>query len=111
MKKIINLTPHALNIYDSAGDLVQTVEPSGVVARASVTRYPESKEGAIEIYRTHYGEPSTIGAPELGSIYVVSSIYLQSLRAYGRDDAGIVVPGEAVRDDAGRQIGCIGLSH
>jgi len=109
--KIINLTPHALNIYDSAGDLVETVKPSGVVARASMTRYLEKKVGAIELYCTYFGEPSVIGAPEPGSIYVVSGLYLQCVRTQGKSDAGLYTPGEAVRDEAGRVIGCVGLTR
>jgi hypothetical protein len=109
--KIVNLTPHALNIYDSAGDLVEIVEPSGVVARASTYRSLEGKRGAIELYCTSYANPAVVGTPEPGEAYVVSSIYLQCLRAHGGDDTGIYVPGEAVRDEAGRVIGCVGLSR
>ena len=109
--KIINLTPNTLRICDSAGDLVETVEPSGVVAHASVTRIKAGKVGAIELYETIYSLPSVIGQPAPGEVYVVSGIYLQSVRAHGLDDTGLCVPGEAVRDTDGKQIGCVGLSR
>jgi len=109
--KIINLTPNTLRIYDRAGDLVETVYPSGVVARAAVTRIPAGKVGAIELYETIYSLPSVIGQPAPGEVYVVSSIYLQSVRAYGKDDTGLYVPGEELVTDTGHVIGCVGLSR
>ena len=112
--KIINLTPNTLRICDSAGDLVETVEPSGVVAHASVTRIKAGKVGAIELYETIYSLPSVIGQPAPGEVYVVSSIYLQSVRAYGADDTGLYTPGDLARDKLGNTIGlfsCVGLSR
>ena len=109
--KIINLTPNTLRICDSAGDLVETVEPSGVVAHASVTRIKAGKVGHIELYETIYTLPSVIGQPEQDEVYVVSDIYLESVRAYGADDTGLYTPGETVRDESGRVIGCVGLSR
>jgi hypothetical protein len=109
--KIVNLTPHALNIYDSAGDLVETVEPSGLVARASVSRHLESKAGHIELYESFFSGAAELGEPESNSVYVVSSLYLQALRAEGKSTAGVYVPGEAVRNEAGQVVGCVGLSR
>ena len=109
--KIINLTPHALNIYDSAGDLVESVPPSGMVARADVRRTLTEKRGPVELYESVYFGAKALGAPEPDSVYVVSALYLSALRAEGLDDTGVYVPGEAVRDEAGRVIGCVGLSR
>ena len=109
--KIINLTPHALNIYDSAKELVETVEPSGMVARAETARHLVEKVGHIELYETVFTGARELGEPEPGSVFVVSSIYLQALRARGLSSNGVYVPGEAIRDDAGRVVGCIGLSR
>mgnify|MGYP000998195436 CR=1 FL=1 len=109
--KIINLTPHTLNIYDSANDLVETVPPSGMVARANVTRTLVEKRGHIEMYASVFFGAKALGAPEPDGVYVVSALYLSALRAAGLDDTGVYVPGEAVRDEAGRVIGCVGLSR
>ena len=112
--KIINLTPNTLRIYDSAGDLVETVEPSGVVAHASVARIKAGKVGPLELYETIYSLPSVIGQPATGEVYVVSSTYLQSVRAYGADDTGLYAPGDPVRDKSGNTIdlfGCVGLNR
>ena len=35
---LVNLTPHSIIFVDDAGNTVLTVEPSGQVARCSVTR-------------------------------------------------------------------------
>ena len=109
--KIINLTPHALNIYDSAGDCVETVPPSGMVARADVRRTLSEKRGHIELYQSVYSGARELGTPEPDSVYVVSALYLSALRADGLDDTGVYVPGEALRDEAGRVIGCVGQSR
>ena len=109
--KIVNLTPHELNIYDSALELVETVPPSGMVARAEVSRRLAQKVGHLELYESFYFGAKVLGAPAPGTIYVVSSLYLAALRADGLDDTGVYVPGEAVRNGAGRQIGCVGLSR
>ncbi len=112
--KIINLTPNTLRIYDSAGDLVETVEPSGVVAHASATSVKAGKVGAIELYETIYSLPSVIGQPATGEVYVVSSTYLQSVRAHGADDTGLYTPGGPAHDKSGNMVdlfGCVGLSR
>lgn len=109
--KIINLTPHALSIYDSAGDLVETVPPSGMVARAEVSRRLVEKRGHVELYESVFFGAKPLGVPEPDSVFVVSSLYLSALRADGLDASGVYVPGEAVRDEAGRVIGCVGLSR
>ena len=103
--KIINMTPHALNIYDSARELVETVEPSGMVARVDMQRTLVEKRGHIELYKSIYKDATVLGAPPPDSVYVVSSLYLSALRADGLNDEDVYVPGEAVRDDSGRVVG------
>lgn len=107
---IINLTPHTVSIY-SGGALVAVVEPSGQVARAASTRELVATRDGIEFYRTAYGQPSPLPEAEPDDVFVVSSLYLAALRAAGLDDARVHVPGEAVRDEAGRVVGCVGLSR
>ena len=85
----INKTPHALNIYDLEGtDVLVTVPSSGMV------RDPSKLEGLPE--------------EQEGTVIVVSDITYQAAKPLGRKD--LVKAGPAVRDDAGRIIGCRGLA-
>jgi hypothetical protein len=70
-----------------------------------------AKVGAIELYLSTYFGATELGEPEPSSVYVVSSLYLQALRAEGKSDVGVYVPGEAVRNAAGQVVGCVGLSR
>lgn len=108
---IVNLTPHALAIYDLDGTtLLQTIESSGM-ARLSetVTDAGDTLEGipVVEIVRDASG---ITGVPEPAddTIYVVSDMAFGPLRASGRTD--IFRPGVAVRNETGQIIGCKGLS-
>lgn len=98
--KVINLTPHSINIVGGP-----TFEPSGEVARISSTN-----EGAgemvingesIPLITQEFGE--VVGLPEEreGVLFIVSSlIFAQTNRK------DLLVPGEQVRDEDGRVIGC-----
>ena len=108
---IINLTPHALNIFTSDKSPVATVAPSGQVARAASTRTLTGVRNGIEFFETVFGAPSPLPDAEPDDIFVVSSLYLAGLRAAGLDDPRVHVPGEAVRDESGRVVGCVGPSR
>ena len=108
---IVNLTPHALAIYDLDGTtLLQTVESSGMTRLSeTVTDTGDTLEGipVVEIVR----DASCItGVPDpvADTIYVVSDMAFGPLRASGRTD--IFRPGVAVRNETGQIIGCKGLS-
>ena len=109
--KIINLTPHVLNIFSSDKSRVATVAPSGEVARCASTRALTSVRDGIEFFETAFGAPSPLPEPEFDTIFVVSSLFLAGLRAAGLDRDDVYVPGEAVRDADGKVVGCQGLSR
>ena len=99
-----NRTPHALSIYDmDKKNVIATIPSSGMV-RVSETVHVvsdgEREVPLIEVVR----DPSKLeGLPEEvpGRVVIVSDI------AYRKD---LVKVGPAVRDDAGRIIGCQGLA-
>ena len=108
--KILNCTPHALNIYNESGVLVNTVEPSGTVARVTVTRKLVGIVYDMPVYKTTYGEID--GLPEYDESkmdFVVVSGLVRSALKDTRPD--VYQPGELKRDDDGRVIGCIGLTQ
>jgi len=131
----INLTPHALNIHTTEG--VFTLAPSGTVARVAtvntaaapvdITRtaahgecggcgeaLTSSGEGcrceeidtpwSIPTVKTSYGEVTGLPEPVEGVIYVVSGMVAS---ASPRED--VMSPGDLVRDENGRIVGCWGL--
>jgi hypothetical protein len=107
--EIVNLTPHPLNIK-TVDDRIITIQPSGELARVSESREQlpviNHREGNISVTRATYGEIENLPDPEDGKIFVVSALVLA--RARGRND--VFAPGLAIRDEAGRVIGCDGLS-
>ena len=108
-KNIMNLTPHAVDIYGDEG-LIVTVQPSGTVARVAEKREscPPVAIGltVIDVSRATYGAVTGLPASDGETIYIVSALVLA--QCAGRQD--VYAPGPAIRDDAGRQMGCHGLS-
>ena len=102
---LINMTPHALNIVQSDGSTL-TVAPSGYVPRCSSTEVVDQSIGLIEITKQTLGEVEGLPDPIPGAFYVVSRLVAA---AANRPD--LLVPGQGIRDDKGRIIGCKGLSR
>lgn len=103
---IVNLTPHTINIFDGDGRHVIDVPPSGTVARVSTQRVVIGAHEGVFLYRTVYGTVQGLPKAVPGTIFVVSGLVRA---AAARDD--VWQPGELLRDDAGRPVGCIGLSQ
>lgn len=108
--KVVNLTPHAINIVGYDGSLLTSFPPSGVVARAVHRRAQlgtVNLEGVdVPVFQSSFGRTDWFPAPEEGTIYIVSSITAQAVR--GRDDVYMV--DDQVRDEGGRVIGCRALA-
>lgn len=111
---IINLTPHAISICDESKNIVRELKPSGKIARMEIIKkLIEELEGILYL-GTKLGVPVLMeGDKELvfpefkpGVIYVTSSLFRLN---YQRKD--IWQPGELIRDDEGKVVGCIGLSQ
>ncbi len=102
--KIVNLTPHTLNIKGSQGDVA--IPPSGLIARVSVTAvHVDMLEGGILLFENKKGEVQGLPPPEEGNLYVVSALVREAVP--GRQD--VASPGELVRDAQGQPVGCRGL--
>lgn len=103
--KIVNLTPHSVNLFNNHTGEYDAIEPSGIIARVAATTVPCGTAGAYAVTTTSYGDVVNLPAPEPETIYVVSSIVAQ--RVPERDD--VYIPNESVRDENGRIIGCRSL--
>lgn len=101
MIKILNFTPHAINIV---GETTRTIESSGLIRLEMNTESVTTLEG-IPVTKTVFGEP--VGLPEQveGTFYIVSQLVKTALP----ERADLLVPAEVVRDDKGRILGCKSL--
>ena len=110
--RIVNLTPHALNLMPSGptGPVV-TIPPSGQVARCAVDRVQVDTvtvDGiSVPVNQTRFGSVSDLPDPQPDTIFVVSALVAQAVPE--RQDVYIV--DDAVRDEQGRIIGARALAH
>lgn len=102
---IMNCTPHAINIMDSEGKEILTLEPSGICPRCSVERKKVGDINGIPINKSVFGDVYDLPSPQPDTIYIVSRMVAEAAR---REDLYIV--DDAVRDENGRIIGCRSLA-
>ena len=105
MTNIVNLTPHKIMIVLQDGNKIEIV-PSGIIPRVSTTVVKVGEEGGIPLFRTQYGEVTDLPPVEDGKLFVVSGL----LKAACPDRTDLLTPAKQIRDEAGRVIGCEGLS-
>jgi hypothetical protein len=104
---LVNLTPHALNII--VDDEIIVLRPSGEIARVSTVSTPMDPVDGIPVVLTGYAEVEGLPEPQPDTYYIVSRLVLNANAISGRQD--VLAPGELVRDDDGKPIGCNGLSR
>jgi hypothetical protein len=98
----VNLTPHAINEVTSG----RTFEPSGEVARVATEMKDAGGVDGIPFFRAVYGEVEGLPAPKYdGTVYIVSGMVLAAIS----DRTDCVAPGELVRDENGKPVGCRGF--
>ena len=102
---IVNCTPHPINIMDSEGKEILTLEPSGICPRCSVERKKVGDINGIPINKSAFGDVYDLPSPQPDTIYIVSRVVAEAAR---REDLYIV--DDAVRDENGRIIGCRSLA-
>lgn len=105
MNNIINLTPHTLNIHTN-GEILNIVA-SGSVARVAAEYIKEDdSDYGVDLFNCVYGEVTGLPPYRPGNtLYVVSGLVKSAVPE--RHD--VVSPGELIRDDHGKPIGCRGL--
>ena len=109
--EVINKTPHALSIYDmDKENVIATIPSSGMVRVSETIKVLSDGEGEVPLVEIVRDPNRLEGLPEevLGRYIVVSDIAYQAAKPLGRND--LLRAGVAVRDDAGRIIGCQGLA-
>lgn len=105
MSKIVNLTPHTINLY--VGEtLVQSI-PSTGLARAKATSVQIGEVNGFPIYRTSYGTVEGLPAAQDDTVYIVSALAAQAVP----ERADVLIVSDTVRNDSGQIVGCRGFAH
>lgn len=110
-RNFVNLTPHALNIRTTDGEMV-TIAPSGKVARVGVKRVKVEELQGITIWGVEMGaleglEGLVVGE---GSVLITSLAAKTAVKA-AFPAALVVSPGALIRDANGQPVGCDGLDE
>jgi hypothetical protein len=115
--KLVNLTPHQLNIYDPSGEAVILSippPPAGtpiprVSIRAETVGTINVNGISIPVRKIVYGDVENLPQPEEDTIYVVSTFVTLALRERGIERKDLLSPDtnpdSAVRDSSGKVIG------
>lgn len=110
--KIINCTPHPINIVNPETKEILITFPKGKIVprlKTGIENLGIIDYGAIGIAvtRTTFGDVENLPEKKEGVILIVSRLVKQVCTE--RED--LLVPGSLVRDEEGNVIGCEGLSE
>lgn len=129
--KLINLTPHVLNVWDRNGTehvIAPYTNKNGERLELRASTYKEPIEipdfPNFNVAEVSFGEPvltweSPTGTSREASFSelpssseatpIVSKLALASLKEHGMDDRLYLTPGELLRNEAGQSVGCRGF--
>lgn len=113
--KVINLTPHNVDIVDDRGNRIKTYVASGKVARINngwntidyvdgVPLVVRQNEKVVVQNNGYYGRNEKLPEPQDGVMYIVSNVVLD----YCTDRMDLIAPVMQVKID-GRVVGCRGF--
>lgn len=105
MKKIRNLTPHAIFIVDEDGNALTVFESEGI-ARAEQKDEPAGELNGIPLVKSAFGEPIDLPEPAADTYLIVSLATANAAKATGRTTKDLLLTSGVVRDEQGRIIGC-----
>lgn len=107
---IINLTAHAINVILGEKEIAF---PSQGLARVKTEEKETEKINGIPVVKTVYTDVEGLPEPEEDTIYLVSTLVLQALKANGIERPDCLAPNTglsgAIRDDQGRIVGVRGF--
>jgi len=104
--KIVNCTPHRLNILDDHENEVMVVEPSGQIARVNMGSEICGEVFGFTLSKVTIGDIEGLPPYEDDTIIITSSMVEAQT---SRQD--VYSPGALVRDESGKPIGCQGLKQ
>lgn len=102
---IVNCTPHKITIVNEDGSILRQFAPSGILPRVSVNKEPmgllDDGITPVPLYAQAYGTVVDLPEQKEDTFYIVSGLVASAAK---RGD--LLVPGDQVRDEEGRVIGC-----
>lgn len=108
MKKVVNLTPHAINVV--VGSHTIGYLASGTIARVASSQVIVGDINGIPVANTIWGDVIDLPAPQVDTIYLVSAMVLGALKG-SRPDVYGPNTGAAIRNDAGQIVGVPGFQQ
>lgn len=99
--KIVNLTPHDINIEGR-----EPIKSEGICRCQEIIKQLGFIDG-IQIINKSFGEVQNLPEPSENTIYIVSLPVAMAVKGT-RDDC--YIPGEIIRDEKGRIVGCQNLA-
>lgn len=105
MKKLINLTPHKVSVYDKEGKLIEVFQSEGNARVSETVVEVESKANGVPCFQRKLGTVEGLPVESDDTMYIVS--FMIKLACPGRHD--LLVPGELVRNENGNILGCRGF--
>jgi hypothetical protein len=111
MSKIINCTPHPINICNSEGDIYHVFPKGEIIPRLSTITETSAnitlEDAVIPTTKTKFGEVENLPKAIWGTFLIVS----QLVKSACPNRADLLVPAEVVRDKDGNIIGCQSLGR
>jgi hypothetical protein len=105
MTKLINMTPHPINIVDNVGVNIMTIPSSGLVRLKAHTVDAGFRVDGVKITTTKFGEAE--GLPDFkDGVFIIVSQLVKTAVQHRTD---LLVPAEVLRDANGNIIGCMSL--
>ena len=99
--KVINLTPHNVDICDEDGNIIKTYEASGQIARLSQRAEVVDYIDGIPVKVSRNRKVVYLPEPQEGVTYIVSNIILNECR----DRMDLIAPATKFYD-GNRLVGC-----
>lgn len=108
MEKIINKTPHSVNIVDQNGQIIRTYEKGDSLIRLTVKTVQDVPlADGTPTSRTKFGKAEGLPNFKKDTFFIVSQLVKNALP--NRTD--LLVPAEVVRDENGHIVGCKSLGR
>ena len=102
--KIFNYTAHTVLSSNKDGT-TRAFEPVGIVPRVSQKSNFVKQIDGVDLWESTYGRVQDLPEARLDTFLIVSA--LVKIACPDRED--LLSPGELIRDDQGRVVGCKGL--
>ena len=79
-KKIVNMTPHAINLRDEDGEIIESFEPSGETIRLKTTERTIFSLGGTQVKRVTFEADGELPPEKMGTWYIVSQLVASAFK-------------------------------